>query len=132
MTATAASGPTPRGGRVGGLVDRFVRFRTWRRANRLAVLVMVAATVVISLVTVAVPARAWWEERNRVAAREDQIVELDAGIAALEERRDDLLSDRTIEELARAEFNLVYEYEEPYAVLPAPERDAAWFHDWPW
>ena len=86
----------------------------------------------ISIATVAVPARAWWQDRSEASALHREYGELEAQITRLEDRRDDLSSLRKIEELARARYDLVYPDEEAYAVLPPPERDAAWFHAWPY
>ncbi|MDH4168675.1 MAG: septum formation initiator family protein [Acidimicrobiia bacterium] len=102
-----------------------------RRGNRFAVLVMVGVAVLISIATVAVPARAWWQTRGEASELRSELNTLQADNADLEARRNALGTTLEIERRARAEYDLVYPDEEAYAVLPPPERDATWFHAWP-
>ncbi|MGI9601243.1 MAG: FtsB family cell division protein [Acidimicrobiales bacterium] len=92
---------------------------------------MVAVAVLISVATVAVPARAWWQARGEATELDRELSALEAENAELERRKSALGTELEIEQRARAEYDLVYPHEEAYAVLPPPERDAGWFHAWP-
>ena len=102
-----------------------------RRTNRLGVLAMVTIAVLVNIATVAVPAQAWWQARGETAERHARLEVLQAENAELERRRSALDTDLEIEQRARADYDLVYPNEEPYAVLPPPQRNATWFHAWP-
>ena len=93
--------------------------------------VMVAVAVVVSIATVAVPAQAWWQARGDAGELRERLEALQAENSELEQRKAALDTELEIEQRARAGYDLVYPDEEPYAVLPPPQRDAAWFHDWP-
>jgi len=92
---------------------------------------MLAVAVVVSIATVAVPAQAWWQARGDAAQLGRELETLQAETAELEQRKAALGTDLEIEQRARAEYDLVYPDEEPYAVLPPPQRDITWFHAWP-
>lgn len=93
-----------------------------------------AAAAVATIVVLAVyifPTRTWLDQRTALAETGVELRELEAERAALEQRVAELDSDEQIEEIARREYGLVFEGEEAYAVLPAPEKPVELPALWP-
>jgi cell division protein FtsB len=92
-------------------------------ARRVLLPAAVGAVVLAVLFTYVFPTRAWLAQRDDLAARQRQISELEAEVATLQQRADDLRDPAEIEKLARRDFDLVRPGEQSFIVLPAaPER----------
>lgn len=80
----------------------------------------IAALAVLGVVALLVvgPIQTYREQQAATAAAETELAELEADIAALQDRAAALDEDATIEEIAREEYTLVRPGEEAFALLP--------------
>lgn len=93
-----------------------------RRGFRLSLWLGLLALVVAGLGLLAVlPTRAWLDQRRQMADKTEQLAELQARNAKLDEQLAHLQSPEAVDEVAREKLGLVREDEKALAVLPAPE-----------
>ncbi len=88
--------------------------------------------LVVAWFLVVRPVGAWFDVRTEAAELEATLAQVEQSNKNLEARRDALFTAEEIERLARRDYNLVLPFEEAYAVLPPPARDASWYHRWPY
>jgi len=91
--------------------------------RRLSLLGVTLAAVAAALALGVVPFRDWLEQRERTAALQAQVDEVDAVNREYEDRIDALNTDEEIERRARSDYNLIRPDEEAYAVLPPPRTE---------
>jgi len=101
------------------------------RWSRPLLLATAAVATIAALAVWVFPTRTWLDQRAALAETSVQLDELRAQRAALEQRVTELDTDEQIEEIARREYGLVFEGEEAYAVLPAPEKPVELPEIWP-
>lgn len=108
--------------RVGSAVAR-VRAAAHRAVsgNRPFVVALLGA-LVLGLVMLSGPTQRYFDHRARVATLEAKADALDAEIARLEQRRDDLNDPTHLELLAREQQGFIFPGEVPYTLIP-PEVD---------
>ena len=82
--------------------------------------VLCFAVFLVGMLAIA-PARAYLEQRDRLADLERQAADLSAGNRELRRRIEDLNDPRTLERLARECLGMVMPGEVAYVVLPADE-----------
>jgi cell division protein FtsL len=92
---------------------------------------LVLATLLAVGYVMFVPARNYMEQQAATRESQDQLDQLDAEIAQLEQRQDDLSDPDHIEQEAREQFNMGYPGEEVFAVLPAPPAPLPIPTGWP-
>jgi cell division protein FtsB len=78
------------------------------------------ATVVAVLAVAVFPTSTFLDQRSDTAEAEERLAVLQSQNDAYEERIARLHTAEEIERIARQQYNLVFEGEEAYAVLPAP------------
>ncbi len=83
-------------------------------------IVLVLATVLAVGYVMFVPARNYLEQQAATRDAQDQLDQLDAEIARLDQREEELSDPEHIIQEARERFNMGRPGEEVYAVLPAP------------
>ena len=88
-------------------------------------LVLFGAVLVAAFFVTVSPARTYFGQQRNIAAAERRVVVLSEQNDKLAGRVDQLHTDAEIERLAREQYNLVRPGEEAYAILPAPEDEAA-------
>jgi cell division protein FtsB len=110
---------------LGGIADAITAVRAAvRRAIRgdQPLVVALLAVLVLAVVIVSGPAQSYLDGRARVEALEIKADALDAEIARLEQRAEDLHDPRKIELAARESQGFLRPGEVPYALVP-PEVD---------
>jgi cell division protein FtsB len=88
----------------------------------------VMAVVALSLLVVAglavAPVRRYFSQGEQTGAAEAELEGLQAEVADLDARLEELRTDAAVERIARQHYDLVFPGEESYRILPAPAPDA--------
>ena len=92
---------------------------------------LVVATLLAVGYVMFVPARNYMEQQAATRDAQEQLDQLDAEIAELDQRQEELSDPDHIVQEARERFNLGYPGEEVYAVLPAPPPPLPIPSGWP-
>jgi cell division protein FtsB len=93
---------------------------------------LVAVAAVLGALSLSIfPARTWLGQQQSISASRAELAELDAQVAALNERIEALDSPEEIERLAREHYNMVRPGEEAYGILPVPMRPLDVPPGWP-
>jgi cell division protein FtsL len=105
---------------------------TLRSPRRRLLWILLAAVTVIGVLFIGVyPTRTYLGQRSGLQKAQHQLDVLQTENAKLEQQAADLNTDSRIETLAREKYNLVYQGEEAYAILPAPPPKIALPPVWP-
>jgi cell division protein FtsB len=89
------------------------------QVRRFGVLAGSAALAVV-LIYAIFPVRTYLEQRSATQRARERIDKLGEANAELEQRKEQLRDDETVEEIARREYSLVFPGEESYGLLPPP------------
>lgn len=108
---------------------RIERLGLNRRARLIRI--SVVAALLLFAAVLAMPVRLWMGQQSEIDQAAAQLAELEQSNAALEDQVDELLSPRSIERQARADFGWVFEGEETYTVTPASDPYVALPDVWP-
>ena len=103
--------------------------RTGVRRRRAAI---VATVVAVMVVLVAVPGRAYLNQRGEVATAQAELRRLEASNERLQQRKDRLEDPAEIQRIARRDYGLVAAGEESYTVLPPATAGLALPDAWPY
>ena len=99
--------------------DPEARERRTVQARRLGLLAGSAALAVV-LIYAIFPVRTYLEQRAATQRARERIDKLSEANAELEQRKEQLRDDETVEEIARRDYQLVFPGEESYGLLPPP------------
>jgi cell division protein FtsL len=88
--------------------------------SRTTTIVLILATVLAVGYVMFVPVRNYVDQQSATRETQEQLDQLDAEIAELQQRREELSDPEHIEREARERFHLGYPNEQVFAVLPAP------------
>jgi cell division protein FtsB len=99
--------------------DPEARERRTAQARRLGLLAGSAALAVV-LIYAIFPVRTYLEQRAATQRARERIDKLSEANAELEQRKEQLRDDETVEEIARRDYLLVFPGEESYGLLPPP------------
>ena len=80
-----------------------------------------AAAVLVGLAIV--PVRTWLAQQKKMDEARVEVARIEAEVADLEYRLEQLQTDAEIERRARQDFDLVYPGEESYRILPEPRGE---------
>ncbi len=100
------------------------------RPRRTTIALLVATALAVGYLLF-VPVRDYLEQQAATDDAEQQLEQLEAEIADLETRRDELSDPEQIERVAREEFNMGFPGEDVFAVLPAPPEPLPIPNGWP-
>jgi cell division protein FtsB len=93
---------------------------------------IVATFLAVMVVLVAVPGRAYLNQRGEVASAQDELRRLEASNERLQRRKDRLEDPAEIQRIARRDYGLVAVGEESYTVLPPATAGLALPDAWPY
>ncbi|HEV7760002.1 MAG TPA: septum formation initiator family protein [Acidimicrobiales bacterium] len=79
-----------------------------------------SAALAVVLIYAIFPVRTYLEQRSATQRARERIDKLSEANAELEQRKEQLSDDETVEEIARREYQLVFPGEESYGLLPPP------------
>jgi cell division protein FtsB len=79
-----------------------------------------SAALAVVLIYAIFPVRTYLEQRSATQRTRERIDKLSEANAELEQRKEQLRDDETVEEIARREYQLVFPGEESYGLLPPP------------
>ena len=99
--------------------DPEARERRTLQVRRFGVLAGSAALAVV-LIYAIFPVRTYLEQRAATQRARERIDKLSEANAELEQRKEQLRDDDTVEEIARRDYQLVFPGEESYGLLPPP------------
>lgn len=100
----------------------------WGQGTRLRRYLPLMAVLALSLLVVvglvAAPVSTYLRQREQTGAAEAELDDLEAEVARLDARLQELRTDEEVERIARQHYDLVFPGEESYRILPAPEPGA--------
>ena len=105
--------------------------RVGRVARRLAWPVVATVVLAVVLGVGVVPTRSYLDRKQQVVNTEERLGSLEEANRQAKSRVEALQSDAEIERLAREQYGLVKEGEEPYRILPEPQQTVQIPPVWP-